>query len=340
MLTHGFVLDEKGRKMSKSMGNVVAPQEVANQSGADILRLWVVGSNYAADLSVGPNIIKQMSDLYRRLRNTLRYLLGNLAGFDEAERLDAKQMPELERWVLHRLKQMDKTIRDGCTSYDFHGVFNELHTFCAVDLSALYFDVRKDVLYCDAPSSTSRRACRTVLSVAYDCLVKWLAPFICFTAEEAWLARHPEAKSVHIELFPDLPDSWRDDALAEKWTTVWALRRVVTGALELERAAKRIGASLQAHPKLYASQDMLAKVAGVPMDEVCIVSNITLIPGAAPEGAYCVPDVVGAGAVVELADGAKCQRCWKVLPDVGRHSHPMVCERCDAAVDQIKPVAA
>ena len=340
VLTHGFVLDEKGRKMSKSMGNVVAPQDVANQSGADILRLWVVGSNYAADLSVGPNIIKQMSDLYRRLRNTLRYLLGNLAGFDEAERLDAKQMPELERWVLHRLKQMDKTIREGCTSYDFHGVFNELHNFCAVDLSALYFDIRKDVLYCDAPSSISRRACRTVLATAYDCLVKWLAPFICFTAEEAWLARHPDAKSVHLELFPDLPESWRDDALAEKWATVWALRRVVTGALELERAAKRIGASLQAHPKLYADQEMLDKVAGVPMAEVCIVSNITLVPGAAPEGAYTIADVVGAGAAVELAEGAKCLRCWKVLPDVGRHDHAMVCERCDAAVDQMKPVAA
>ncbi len=339
VLTHGFVLDEKGRKMSKSLGNVVAPQDVANQSGADILRLWVVGSNYAADLSVGPNIIKQMSDLYRRLRNTLRYLLGNLAGFDEAERLDAHDMPELERWVLHRLKQMDKTIREGCTAYDFHGVFNELHNFCAVDLSALYFDIRKDALYCDAPSSLKRRACRTVLAITYDCLVKWLAPFICFTAEEAWLARHPDAKSVHLETFPDLPDSWRDDALAEKWATVFALRRVVTGALELDRAAKRIGASLQAHPKLYAGQETLAKIAGVPMEEVCIVSNIALVAAPPPDGAYVIADVPGAGAVVELAEGAKCQRCWKVLPDVGRHRHVAVCERCDAAVGQISSAA-
>ncbi|MBX7198653.1 MAG: isoleucine--tRNA ligase [Rhodospirillaceae bacterium] len=336
VLTHGFVLDEKGRKMSKSLGNVVAPQAAAGQSGADILRLWVVGSNYAADLSVGPNIIKQMSDLYRRLRNTLRYLLGNLAGFDEAERLEAREMPELERWVLHRLKQMDRIIRDGCTAYDFHGVFNELHNFCAVDLSALYFDIRKDVLYCDAPSSIKRRASRTVLAIVYDCLVKWLAPFICFTAEEAWLARHPEAKSVHLEQFPDLPDSWRDDALAEKWTTVFNLRRVVTGALELDRAAKRIGASLQAHPKLYADKDTLAKIAGVPMEEICIVSNIALVAATPPDGAYVLADVAGAGAVVELAEGAKCQRCWKVLPDVGRHRHAAVCERCDTAVDQIK----
>ena len=223
VLTHGFVLDERGRKMSKSLGNVVAPQDVVSQSGADILRLWVVASDYAQDLSVGPNILKQMSDLYRRLRNTLRYLLGNLAGYSDAERVEAAAMPELERWVLHRLSQMDQVIRHGCESYDFHAMFNELHTFCAVDLSALYFDIRKDVLYCDAPSSIARRACRTVLATAYDCLVKWLAPFICFTAEEAWLIRHPDAKSVHLEQFPTIPEAWRDPALAAKWDKVWEL---------------------------------------------------------------------------------------------------------------------
>ena len=187
-----------------------------------------------------------MGDLYRRLRNTLRYLLGNLAGFTPTERVSADELPELERWVLHRLAELDGMVRVACTSYDFHGLFNELHNFCAVDLSAFYFDIRKDVLYCDAPDATRRRACRTVLDLIFDCLVKWLAPFICFTAEEAWLAANPsDDGSVHLAAgFPDIPASWRDDVLAAKWVKVRELRRVVTGALEVERAAKRIGSSL------------------------------------------------------------------------------------------------
>jgi isoleucyl-tRNA synthetase len=333
VLTHGFVLDEKGRKMSKSLGNVVAPQDVTNQSGADILRLWVVASDYSQDLSIGPNILKQMADLYRRLRNTLRYLLGNLAGFDEAERVETKDMPELERWVLHRLWQLDKQIREACDGYDFHGLFNELHSFCAVELSAFYFDIRKDVLYCDAPSSLRRRACRTVLDTLYDCLVKWLAPFICFTAEEAWLARHPgDDVSVHLEQFPTIPDTWRDDALAEKWEKVREFRRVVTGALEVARAAKKIGASLQASPKVFAPADVLAVVRDLDMNDICITSAITLTDAAPPADAYVLPDVAGVGVVVDLASGEKCLRCWKVLPDVGKHKHPGVCERCDSAV--------
>jgi isoleucyl-tRNA synthetase len=337
VLTHGFVLDEKGRKMSKSLGNVVSPQDVTNQSGADILRLWVVASDYSQDLSIGPNILKQMSDLYRRLRNTLRYLLGNLDGFSAVERVEAKDMPELERWVLHRIWELDKQIREACDGYDFHGLFNELHNFCAVELSAFYFDIRKDALYCDAPSSLRRRACRTVLDTLYDCLVKWMAPFICFTAEEAWLARHPEdGGSVHLEQFPTIPESWRDPALAEKWAKIRDLRRVVTGALEVARAAKKIGASLQADPKVYAPAEMLAVVRDLPMDDICITSSITLIEGAPPADAYALPDVPGVGVVVDIASGEKCLRCWKVLPDVGKHKHAGVCERCTDAVDLVQ----
>jgi len=337
VLTHGFVLDEKGRKMSKSLGNVVSPQDVTNQSGADILRLWVVASDYSQDLSIGPNILKQMSDLYRRLRNTLRYLLGNLDGFSAVERVEAKDMPELERWVLHRIWELDKQIREACDGYDFHGLFNELHNFCAVELSAFYFDIRKDALYCDAPSSLRRRACRTALDTLYDCLVKWMAPFICFTAEEAWLARHPEdGGSVHLEQFPTIPESWRDPALAEKWAKIRDLRRVVTGALEVARAAKKIGASLQADPKVYAPAEMLAVVRDLPMDDICITSSITLIDGVPPTDAYTLPDVPGVGVVVDLASGEKCLRCWKVLPDVGTHKHPGVCARCTDAVDLVQ----
>ena len=341
VLTHGFVLDEQSRKMSKSLGNVVSPQDVTQQSGADILRLWVVASDYSQDLSIGPNILKQMGDLYRRLRNTLRYLLGNLSGFDATERIAAAEMPELERYVLHRLWQLDKKIRSACTSYDFHGLFNELHNFCALDLSAFYFDVRKDALYCDAPTSARRRACRTVLDTAYACLVTWLAPFICFTAEEAWLARHPgEDTSVHLQTFMDIPEAWRNDALATKWQAVRDVRRVVTGAIEVERAAKRMGASLQAHPHVFAPAETIAILADVPMDDVCITSAITMRAGAVPVEAYAVPDVPGVGAKIELASGNKCARCWKVLPDVGKHKHPGVCERCSEAVDTLPTSAA
>ena len=340
VLTHGFLLDEKGSKMSKSLGNMVLLDKTVDQLGADILRLWVVASDYTQDLSIGPNILKQMSDLYRRLRNTLRYLLGNLSGFGDEERVAPDDMPELERWVLHRVWELDQLIRKSCDDFDFHGLFNELHNFCTVELSAFYFDIRKDVLYCDAPDSLRRRACRTILDALYDGLVKWLAPFICFTAEEAWLVRHPESGvSVHLEQFPDIPASWRDNALAEKWAKIRAMRRVVTGALEKERAAKRIGASLQAHPQVWAPADLVAAVRDHHMDNICITSSITITEGAPPDEAYTLSAVPGVGVVVGAATGEKCQRCWKVLADVGAHSHPGVCERCAAAVEIIVAAA-
>jgi isoleucyl-tRNA synthetase len=326
--------------MSKSLGNVTAPQDVTNQLGADILRLWVVASDYTQDLSVGPNILKQMGDLYRRLRNTLRYLLGNLSDFGEGERVPLTEMPELERWVLHRTWELDQLMRKSIEEFDFHGLFNELHNFCAVDLSAFYFDIRKDSLYCDAPESLRRRACRTVLDTLYDCLVKWLAPFICFTAEEAWLVRHPGSDiSVHLEQFPDVPAAWRDDALAAKWAKIRTVRRVVTGALEHERAAKRIGASLQAHPQVWLSADLMAAVKGRQVDDICITSGVAITEGGPPAEAYTLADVPGVGVVVETAAGEKCERCWKVLSDVGTHSHAGVCNRCDEAVETISAAA-
>src|SRR5262249_35022303 len=252
VLTHGFVLDEQGRKMSKSLGNVVAPQQVMKQHGADILRLWVVASDYAEDLKIGPEILKHHAEAYRRLRNTLRYLLGALADFSPAERVAEATMPELERWVLHRLWELDRLVRQTCDDFQFHRLFTALHNFCAVDLSAFYFDIRKDSLYCDAVDDPTRRAARTVLDTLFSCLTAWLAPVLCFPAEEAWLSRHGDAAgdSVHLRLFPTAPEGWRDDALATRWEMLRGLRRVVTGALELARADRKIGASLQAHPTL------------------------------------------------------------------------------------------
>jgi len=336
VLTHGFVLDEQGRKMSKSLGNVISPQEVMKTHGADILRLWVVASDYSEDLRIGGEILKHHADAYRRFRNTFRYLLGALDGFSERERLPDADMPELERWVLHRLAEIDDQLRLTTSEYDFHHLYTALHQFCAVDLSAFYFDVRKDALYCDHPGSLRRRAARTVLDHLFRCLTAWLAPILCFTAEEAWLARpgmNAESESVHLRLFPEIPASWRDDTLAAKWERLRRLRRVVTGAIELERAAKRIGSSLQAHPVLYAPAEEFAAVEDIDLAELGIVSSITLKSESVPDGAFTLPDVAGVGVVIGAAEGEKCGRCWRVLPEVGTESaHPELCERCIEAV--------
>jgi isoleucyl-tRNA synthetase len=340
VLTHGFVLDEQGRKMSKSLGNITAPQDVIDASGADILRLWVVASDYYEDLRIGKEILKYQADVYRRLRNTLRYLLGALDGFQDTERVEPAQMPELERWVLHRLKELDPIVRRSVEAFDFHAIYTELHQFCAVDLSAFYFDIRKDALYCDRPDDPRRRAVRTVMDLVFDCLAKWLAPILCFTAEEAWLARHGAGPgtSVHLEVFPTLPEAWIDANLAQRWATVRDLRRVVTGAIELERAAKRLGSSLQAAVTLHidgaAGADAAAALDGLDLAEICIVSEATLSAGAAPAGAFSMPEVPDVAVTVALASGEKCQRCWKVLPEVTTIAdHPDLCVRCADAVD-------
>ncbi len=338
VLTHGFALDEKGHKMSKSRGGGTAPKDVIARSGADILRLWVVASNYSEDIRVGQEILGYQADAYRRLRNTLRYLLGNLEGFSEAERMAPEDMPELERWVLHRLVELDGLVRQGCADFDFHGIYQALHHFCAIDLSAFYFDVRKDVLYCDRADSPRRRACRSVLDRVFDCLTAWLAPILCFTAEEAWLIRHGEAEgkedSVHLRLFPDVPGAWRDDALAARWARVREVRRAVTGALEVERAEKRIGSSLLGHPKVYIERpELLAAIEGLDMAEISITSDLTAVPGAPPKGAFAMAEVPGVGVTVGVAEGGKCQRCWRVLPAVGDHAEaPGTCARCCDAV--------
>ncbi len=337
VLTHGFVMDEQGRKMSKSLGNVTAPQEVVDKFGADILRLWVVGSDYAEDLRIGPEILKHQSDLYRRIRNTLRYLLGSLNGFTAAERVPAGDMPELERWVLHRVWEMDALVRQSADDYTFHPLWTALHQFCAVDLSAFYFDVRKDSLYCATPGDARRRACRTVLDILFDCLTAWLAPILCFTAEEAWLARGGET-SVHLRTFPNVPDDWRNDELAAKWETVRRLRRVVTGALERERSDKRIGSSLQAAPQVYADAASVAAMEGLDLAEIGITSGARLTEGAPPANAFTLDDVSGIGVVPTLADGAKCERCWRVLPEVGAQTPADLCRRCADVVSA--PAAA
>jgi isoleucyl-tRNA synthetase len=333
VLTHGFTLDEKGNKMSKSLGNTVAPEEVVKQYGADILRLWVAQSDYTADLRIGPEILKGVADGYRRLRNTMRFMLGALAHFEEGDRTDLQDMPELERWVLHRLAELDEVVRKGYDAYDFQGVFQQLFNFATVELSAFYFDIRKDALYCDGDTAR-RRAARTVLDILFHRLTTWLAPVLVFTMEEVWLERYPgDEASVHLTDIPETPSEWRDDALAAKWASVRQARRVVTAALEIQRTDKVIGASLEAAPVVHVDDpDMLAALKAVNFEDVCITSDIVLTGDPAPNEAFRMPEVTGLGVVFERAMGEKCQRCWKILPDVGTHAHPGTCKRCNEAL--------
>ncbi len=320
VLTHGFVLDEAGRKMSKSLGNVTAPQEVSDKYGADILRLWVMTADTTEDLRIGPEILKQQAELYRRLRNTLRWLLGSLAGWTEAERVEPADMPELERWVLHRLAELDGRLRRALETHDWTGVYPELHNFCSADLSAFYFDIRKDTVYCDRPDAALRRAARTVLDTLHRCLTTWLSPVLVFTAEEAWAARFGgEADSVHLQPWPVLPAAWLDPALAARMAERRTLRSQVTTELEAARRDGVIGSSLQAAL-------LLPEVAGSALGaglwaEFAIVSQVRIDPAQD-------------GVAVAKAPGGKCARCWKVLPEVGSHaSHPMLCLRCADAVE-------
>ena len=337
VVTHGFVMDSQGRKMSKSLGNVTAPEKITDQFGADILRQWVVSSDYSEDLRIGDEIVKSQVDAYRRLRNTLRYLLGNLSDFSDAERIDPAEMPELERWVLHRLSELDALVRQTADDFEFHKMFVALYNFCTVDLSSFYFDIRKDSLYCDGAASVARRSVRTVLDHVFNHLTAWLAPILCFTAEEAWQTRNPDPTgSVHLRQYGSVPDSWAIPELAAKWERVRTLRKVVTGALEIERRDKRIGASLQAHAHVYGAQAYRDAVDGLDFAEVCIASGLTFHDGGAPQGAFSLDEVKGIGVIINQAAGEKCARCWKVLEEV-TDPHPDLCNRCAETVADTAP---
>ncbi len=312
VLTHGFVLDEKGQKMSKSLGNVTAPQDVIKDSGADILRLWVASSDYSDDLRIGKEILKTFIETYRKLRNTIRWMLGALKHFD-GQPVPVSDMPELERLMLHRLAELDPVIRKAYAEYDYKKVVSELSLFLNTDLSAFYFDIRKDTLYCEPASSLKRRAALSVVDRLCDCVLHWLAPILVFTSEEAWLALNPDAQgSIHEQGFTEVPSSWRDEALAAKWAKIRDVRRVVTGALELRRAAKEIGTSLEAAPQVYIMDSGLRDLLdSVDFADICITSGISIVSGEGPELAFRLADVGGVAVVSSKARGTKCARSWR-----------------------------
>jgi isoleucyl-tRNA synthetase len=342
-LTHGFILDREGDKMSKSVGNVILPQVIADKNGADILRLGIAASDFTEDTRMAADIIQANADAYRRLRNTIRFMLANLAGFDEKERIAPAEMPELERYILAKLAELDVLVREGYGHYDFNRVYNAVFAFCTNELSAFYFDIRKDVLYCDSVAATRRRAARTVIDETFRRVVTWLAPLLCFTMEEAWLLRFPGAEeSVHLQLFPKTPGGWRNDALVGKWDRIRTLRRVVTGALELKRKDKVIGASLEARPVLYVSDARDAALFDdLDLGEIAITSGAKVSTHQPPGDAFRLPDVAGVAVEFHHAEGDKCARCWMILPEVGSHpEHPDLCNRCSEAVDRFEGAAA
>jgi isoleucyl-tRNA synthetase len=342
VLTHGFTLDENGRKMSKSLGNTVEPQKVMKDSGADILRLWVCATDYADDQRIGPEILKNTIETYRKLRNSIRWMLGTLHHFNPADAVAHSDMPELERLMLHELAKRATIVRPAYAEFDYKTVVATLAAFMNSELSAFYFDIRKDTLYCDPPSSVARKAALTAIDIICDAILRWLAPVLSFTTEEAWRMYKPDAEaSVHLTLFPEGFDQFRDDALAAKWETIRDIRRVVTGALEVERAAKNIGSSLEASPLVYVSdKNIFNTLIDIDLAEVCITSNAMVTNDDAPASAFSLADVSGVAVVVERAVGTKCARSWKILPTVGEDAeYPDVSPRDAQALREWKALA-
>lgn len=335
VVTHGFTMDEEGKKMSKSLGNIVEPQKIAQQNGIEILRLAIAAAEYGDDLRLGKTILDQSSEMYRKLRNTLRYLLGALSGFSDGERpLAGEQLPLLERWLLHRLWQLDGVVRKAYDTYRFREALSAIVEFCNVDLSAFYVDVRKDALYCDAPTSVRRRACRAALDEVFSRLTAWLAPILPFTAEEAWLARFPGSISVHLRVFPETPVAWEDDFAAEEIARLREARAVVTGALEVARREKLIGAALEARPRVWvADEGLRAVLQGHDFAELCITSGVTIEAGEGPVAAFRLAETPGVAVLVEKAPGVKCARSWKYFdPATADPRYPDITPRDAEAV--------
>ncbi len=331
VLTHGFILDAKHQKMSKSGKNAMSPLAIADEMGIEMLRLWVVNSDVSDDVTFGRDILSHQKDIYRRFRNTIRYLLGALNGYTHAE-IPHDQMPELEKWMLHRVHEINARVRIHFEAFDFLNLYTTVHNFCANELSSFYFDIRKDSLYCDAPDSLKRKACRYVMYHVLSNLLRWLAPVLVSTSEEAWRYLHPGMESIHLQEFNDLPEVWKNTRLSGRVEKIREIRKVMTGALEKARAENVIGSSLQAHVglKLPPKSPVLS---AEEWAEYAIVSSVDLICDAPPEDSFSLNDVPDVYVHVVKATGGKCDRCWRVLSEVSvQNDNENVCGRCHDVV--------
>ncbi|MDC3063080.1 isoleucine--tRNA ligase [Alphaproteobacteria bacterium] len=328
VLTHGFVLDENGRKMSKSLGNVTSPQDVLKEYGADILRLWVIGSDYYDDLRIGKEILVRHADHYRRLRNTLRYLLGALSDFDKIETIGYSEMPEIERWVLNKVYELSKKINKLTQNYQLGDIYREVYDFCNDDLSSFYFDIRKDTLYCSSYDSVERRSYRTVLDILFKCICTWLAPILCFTTEEAWKTQNIDKnESVHLKEYFKPSDLWKDDTLSKKWEIIRNLRLMVTNKIEEKRREGLIGSSLEAVINLKVTTNYFKNLSNLNLSEIFICSKVEC---------KVFNDLKNDEVRVDCGkvSGLKCERCWKISDDVNIDT--VLCPRCTDVVNTLK----
>jgi isoleucyl-tRNA synthetase len=345
VLTHGFVLDGQGKKMSKSAGNVVAPQDVIKQSGAEILRLWVAAQDYRDDLRISPEILNHLIEAYRKIRNTCRFLLSNLYDFDPAtHRVAYEQLPELDRWALTRLAELIPKVRQSYEAFEFHTIFHALNNFCSVDLSAVYLDILKDRLYTFRSDSPLRRGSQTVFLEIVTALTKLMAPVLSFTAEEIWRILPPsfhklekvkarlegsegDLSSVHLASFPELDTEWLDEKLAQRWKRLLDIREQVQGKLEESRREKVIGSSLEAHVQLTAAGETyeFLKPYATELSALFIVSHVTLTHNKEAASELAV--------TVTKSQWYKCERCWNYREAVGKDAtHPTLCDRCVEAI--------
>ena len=328
VLTHGFVVDGRGRKMSKSLGNVISPDDILKKYGVDILRLWVVASDYYDDLKLDNAILQSQAESYRRIRNTFRFLIGNLSDFTEEEAIDESEFPELERYLLHRLWEVDKVVQKCVSTFNFHLMFTTLLNFCSSDLSAFYFDIRKDTIYCDSKESVQRRSTRTLLNIIFNHLVRWFAPSISFTSEEAWKAMGNK-ESIHLQDFLQCKNEYEDNQLNEKWNLIKNIRKVATGAIEKIREEKIIRSSLEAHIDIFVSAESYKKLEKVMFDEITITSSFSLYVIDEKSKGFSIEDISDVIVKASKVNGEKCQRCWKYEAKL---INDEVCNRCNTVI--------
>jgi len=329
ILSHGFVVDGKGRKMSKSIGNVISPDEIINKYGADILRIWVVASDYSEDLKIDNQIINYQIDSYRKIRNTIRFLLGNLNNFSVNDAVKLEQMPDLEKYILNKVSQMNSELKSLVQKHDYHGIFVKLLNFCTLDLSAFYFDIRKDSLYCDGKDSSKRRSVSTCLHILFDFLSKWFSPIISFTSEEAWQSRHQDnSTSILSQTITEKDFTYSYSNLEKSFDELKRVRKSVTAALEIKRNEKLIGSSLQAKAIIYIPSEIKQVLSTLDLAEMCIVSGVEIKDIAEKTPSSMNFEEEDIFVDISLAEGDKCQRCWTILPEV-KDNQDHLCNRCD-----------
>jgi isoleucyl-tRNA synthetase len=307
ILSHGFVVDGKGMKMSKSAGNVISPDDILKNYGADILRAWVASSDYAEDLRVDNTILAQHAESYRKIRNTFRFILGNIQdNFEEQkfEKIDLNSLPELERYILGRLFHLNNTTKEHLKNYNFHKLYKELLNFCSLELSSFYFDIRKDVLYCDDIGSKKRKDCIIVLNIILECLLKWLAPIFVFTTDEIFNLLKKDGRSIHETVFPEIPNRWEDNELTKKWKELYQIRQEVNVAIEKKRTNKEIGSSLEANVTINLNDKEFKLMEDLDLEEYFIASSVKKFKNKNEDKLKIE---------IKKAVGTKCTHCWKIL---------------------------